>query len=151
MGSSDLHSRFTAKNSPCIWMQAGVVRRRLCEIDYECTKCRFDRAMRRASDENSRLREQGLAPQGKRGRIVFWKDKLKELPPWKRPCLHHMKGRIEFKACTHEYYCGNCEFDQYFHDQYSVYAVVKPVDFLDIEGFKIPHGFYLHRDMPGCG
>ena len=56
-----------------------------------------------------------------------------------------MKGRIEFKACTHEYRCGNCEFDQFFHDQYSVHAVVRPVDFLDVEGFKIPHGFYLHR------
>jgi glycine cleavage system H lipoate-binding protein len=145
MGTSRLNSKTNAQNSPCIWMQAGVVRRRLCEIDYECTKCRFDRAMRRVSDENRQLQEQGLVPQGKRGRIVFWKDKLKEMPQWKRPCIHHMKGRIEFKACNQEYQCGNCEFDQYFHDQYSVYAVVKPVDFLDVDGFKVPHGFYLHR------
>jgi len=145
MGSSGIHKRLTTKTSPCIWMQAQVVRRRLCEADYQCTACRFDRAMRRVADENRHLREQGLLPKGKRGRIVFWKEKLKELPPWKRPCIHHMKERIEFKACNHEYRCGNCEFDQYFHDQYSVYAVVQPVDFLDIEGFKIPHGYYLHR------
>ena len=145
MKPNGLQHRIDKKISPCIWMQAQVVRRRLCEIDYECTACRFDRAMRRASDENRRLRERGLLPKGKRGRIVFWKEKLKELPVWKRPCIHHMKERIEFKACNQEYRCGNCEFDQYFHDQYSVYAVVKPVDFLDIEGFKIPHGYYLHR------
>jgi glycine cleavage system H lipoate-binding protein len=56
-----------------------------------------------------------------------------------------MKGRIDFRACTHEYRCGNCEFDQYFQDQYSVHAFVRPVDFLDVEGFKIPQGYYLHQ------
>jgi glycine cleavage system H lipoate-binding protein len=56
-----------------------------------------------------------------------------------------MKGRIDFRICTNEYRCGNCEFDQYFNDQFRVHAVVTPVDFLNIEGFRIPHGFYLHR------
>jgi len=56
-----------------------------------------------------------------------------------------MKGRINFRACTNEYLCGNCEFDQYFDDQYTVHAVVKPIDVMDIEGFKVPQGFYLHR------
>ena len=56
-----------------------------------------------------------------------------------------MKRRIGFRACTNEYLCGNCEFDQYFDDQYAVHAVVKPVDVLDIDGFKIPQGFYLHK------
>jgi glycine cleavage system H lipoate-binding protein len=145
MESSGYQNRLSDTNSPCIWMQAGVVNRRGCRIDYDCPACRFDRAMRRVSDENKKLMEQGTVLKRKRGKIVFWKEKLIELPPWKRPCLHHMKGRIEFKACTHEYRCGNCEFDQFFNDQYSVYAVVRPVDFLDVEGFKIPHGFYLHR------
>ncbi len=70
---------------------------------------------------------------------------MRELAAWKQPCLHHMKGRIDFRACTHDYQCGNCEFDQYFSDQYTVHAVVRPVDVLDIKGFKIPHGYYLHR------
>jgi glycine cleavage system H lipoate-binding protein len=56
-----------------------------------------------------------------------------------------MKGRIDFRACTHDYQCGNCDFDQYFSDQYTVYTVVRPVDVLDIKGFKVPHGYYLHR------
>jgi glycine cleavage system H lipoate-binding protein len=55
-----------------------------------------------------------------------------------------MKGRIEFKVCTHDYKCANCDFDQYFNDQYSVHAVVSPVDVLDIEGFKVPQGYYFH-------
>ena len=131
--------------APCIWMQAGVVRHKFCDIDYQCEACRFDRALRRTARENSRLRQSGEIPQGKSGRIVYWKDRLRELPAWKQPCLHHMKGRIDFRACTHDYQCGNCEFDQYFSDQYTVHAVVRPVDVLDIKGFKIPHGYYLHR------
>ncbi len=129
---------------PCIWMQAGVVSKKLCRIDYQCTACAYDRAMRRTATENEQLKEKGRMPRGKRGRIVFWKDKLKELPAWKQPCLHHMIGHIEFRSCTHDYQCANCEFDQYFSDQFAVHAVVKPVDVLDIKGFKIPHGFYLH-------
>lgn len=88
---------------------------------------------------------QGKIPAGKKSKLIFWKDKLKERPLWKRPCLHHMKGRINFRACNRDYKCGDCEFDQYFNDQYTVYAVVRPVDFIDIEGFKIPYGFYLHK------
>jgi len=129
----------------CIWMQAGVVRRKLCEIDYHCEACRFDRAMRRTARENNQLRQKGEISKGKSGRIVYWKDRLRELPAWKQPCLHHMKGRIDFRACTHDYQCGNCEFDQYFSDQYTVHAVVRPVDVLDVKGFKLPHGYYLHR------
>jgi glycine cleavage system H lipoate-binding protein len=56
-----------------------------------------------------------------------------------------MKGQIEFRACNQDYRCGQCEFDQYFSDQYSVHAIVKPVDALDIEGFRVPQGYYLHR------
>ena len=130
---------------PCIWMQAGVVRHKPCRIDYHCEACRFDSAMRRMAAQNSHLRQEGKVLKGRRGKIVFWKDRLREFPSWKQPCLHHMKGRIDFRSCTHDYQCGNCEFDQYFSDQYTVHAVVKPVDVLDVKSFKIPHGYYLHR------
>ena len=128
----------------CIWMQANVVRRKSCKSDYNCTECRFDRVMKQVSRENARLRESGLSPKGKKGRIVSWKEQLKSRPLSKRPCIHHMKGRIEFRACTHEYRCGNCDFDQYFNDQFSVHAVVNPVHVLDIKGFQVPQGFYIH-------
>ena len=130
---------------PCIWKQAGVVRRRQCDIDYHCEACQFDRALRRTARENREIRQQGRKTTGKRGRIVFWQERFRERPAWKQPCLHHLKGRIEFRACTHDYQCGNCDFDQYFSDQYTVHAVVRPVDVLDIKGFKLPHGYYLHR------
>jgi len=129
----------------CLWMQAGVVRLKSCKSGYNCKECRFERAMRLTADENMRLKWSGRLPEGKRGKIIPWKDKLKTLPAAKRPCIHNMKGRIKFRTCTHEYQCSNCDFDQFFDDQYSVHAVVRPVNFLNIKGFTIPQGYYFHR------
>ena len=70
---------------------------------------------------------------------------MKALPPSQRPCLHHLKGRISFKPCTNDYACSRCEFDQYFDDEYTVHAVVRPVDVLEVDGVKVPQGYYLHR------
>lgn len=145
MKSTRLKDQPVDKANPCLWMQVGVVPHKFCDSNYNCSPCSFDRAMGRVALQNKKLKEQGKALKGKKGKIVFWKDRLKELLPSRRPCLHHMKGRIDFRACTHEYVCGNCEFDQYFQDQYTVHAFVRPVDFLDVEGFKIPQGYYLHQ------
>jgi glycine cleavage system H lipoate-binding protein len=134
----------TDGTSACFWMQAGVVRRKECRLDYQCQECRFDQAMRQAARKAAQARAAGKPLAGAPGKIVFWKDKLNERPPWQQPCVHHMKGQIDFKACTNEYRCDSCEFDQYFQDQFAVHAVVNPVDVLDVHGFKIPQGYYLH-------
>jgi len=130
---------------PCLWMQAGIVTHKLCGLDFECGACKFDRVMQRAARDNARLREQGSIVKGKRQKIVYWKDRLRELPASKRPCLHYMKRQVDFRPCSNDYHCSHCEFDQYFQDQYTVYAVVKPVDVLDVYGIRFPQGYYLHK------
>ncbi|MDY7034612.1 MAG: glycine cleavage system protein H [Thermodesulfobacteriota bacterium] len=145
MESIYVKTRSRSDSPSCIWMQAGVIRRKPCDRDYNCMECPFDRAMHRISNINRKLIAEGTRPLGKRGTIVSWKERLNTLPPAQRPCLHHMKGRIEFRSCLHEYRCGSCDFDQYFDDQYSVYTLVRPVKVLDVKGFKIPQGYYFHR------
>lgn len=133
------------ENTPaCLWMQAGVVKHKICFQEYSCTTCKFDRALRKAARENEVLQEQGMELKGKKGRLVFWQEKLKKQPLAKRPCIHHMKGNIDFKSCPKAYNCIDCEFDQYFQDQFKVYTVVKPVDFNDISGVSLPVGYYLY-------
>lgn len=141
----------TRSSGPCIWMQAGVVRTKMCRRAFDCTGCRFDRALRHLAEQNRKRSAAGSAVPGRRGRIVYWADKLKGLPAHRRPCLHHLKRRIEFRACTNDYLCSNCEFDQYFQDQYAVHAVLKPVDMADVQGIKIPQGVYLHRGHAWVG
>ncbi len=133
------------KDVSCLWAQAGLIQNKDCDVDYECAPCSFDVKMCRIAEENHKIRKRGEVPKGKNGNVIYWKDRLKELPLSRRPCIHHMKRRIEFRSCTNEYMCGDCQFDQYFHDHHAVYALVKPVDVLDIQGFKIPQGYYLHR------
>jgi len=133
------------ENTPvCLWMQAGVVKKKICHKDFFCTTCRFDRALNKVCYENEHLQKQGMVLTGKRGNLVFWKEKLKKQRLAKRPCIHHMKGHIDFKTCPKTYNCIDCEFDQYFHDQFKVYTVLKPVEFNDISGVSLPVGYYLH-------
>lgn len=139
-----LKRRPSSKPNNCLWMQAGIVKRKACSIEYNCVSCKFDRALCRVSEENRRLTETGKTPHGKRGEIIFWKNRLNEMPVSKRPCIHSMKGYIDFRICTHEYHCSDCEFDQYFQDQYTVHAVLKPVDVMTVDGINIPQGFYVH-------
>ena len=128
----------------CIWMQAGVVKRKTCRLNYECAQCNFDRALGRVAADNQIRRLQGERPPGRRGAIVSWQERLKQLPLRNRPCLHHLKARIAFRACTHDYLCGKCDFDQYFNDPYTVFAVVQPQAALDVHGIRLPQGYYLH-------
>ncbi|MCU0560425.1 MAG: hypothetical protein MUD16_09560 [Desulfobacterales bacterium] len=129
----------------CIWMQAGVVARKICRRDFACRDCAFDLALRRVVRENETRKRQGRPPAaGRRAAIVAWQERLNRLPLRRRPCLHHLKGRIGFRACTGDYLCGSCDFDQFFNDQYAVFAAVQPVSALNIHGVRLPQGVYLH-------
>ena len=133
------------KTASCIWEQAGIVRKKECNKNYFCAECHFDRVMKRAAKENREHRQDGIRPAGKRAKIISWKERLNSMPLAKKPCIHHMKGRIEFRPCTNEYRCSNCDFDQYFNDQFSVHAVIHPVSVLNVSGFNVPQGYYFHR------
>ncbi len=127
----------------CLWMQAGVVQKKYCHTDFSCTGCRFDRALNRVCRQNQRLLDQGQTPSGKKSFLMFWQDRLKKKPLSKRPCIHHMKGKISFKACPKAYHCIDCEFDQYFYDHFKVHAKMQPMDFETVNGVFLPAGYYL--------
>lgn len=129
----------------CLWVQAGVVAKKSCPRNFQCNTCPFDRALRLASRKNREMREQGKHTGKKSTAIIFWKDKLRQQPPARRPCVHYMKGQLGFRLCHQDYNCPQCEFDQYFYDQHTVYAVMRPVDLTDIGGVKLPRGYYLHK------
>ena len=128
----------------CLWTQAGVVLKKKCRKDFACTFCRFEKTMTRVCKNNELLKENGFMPKGQKAGFVYWTDRLLKMPVSKRPCIHHMKGHIDFKACTKAYHCIDCEFEQYFHDQFKVHTVLQPVNFEDIHGISLPGGYYLH-------
>ncbi len=129
--------------SPCIWTQAGIAGQE-CHLAHHCSLCSFNKEMVEMADENKELRKKGIVPSGEKGKVIHWKEKMEQLPPWKRPCVHHLRGEIEFRACTGEYRCRECEFNQFFEDEYTVHAFVKPVEMLKMDGIRFPQGYYLH-------
>lgn len=127
----------------CLWMQAGVVARKYCHADYACSTCRFDRALNRVCRQNQEQLDRNRPPTGKKGALMFWKDRLKTRSLARRPCIHHMKGKISFRACPRAYHCADCEFDQYFDDHFKVHAVIQPMHFQTVNGVLLPSGYYL--------
>lgn len=134
----------SGERSDCVWKQAGVVRRKECARGYQCRECVFDRALRRAARENRERKEDRTPGHGRRRSIILWQERLMERPQWQRPCIHHMKGHIEYRSCTNEYQCGPCDFNQYFLDQFTVHAAVLPVETFEVKGIKLPQGYYFH-------
>jgi glycine cleavage system H lipoate-binding protein len=128
----------------CLWMQAGVVKKKSCHSDFACNTCTFDKALNRVCTQNKEMKRIGMHLPTKQASLEFWQERLQKMPLSQRPCIHHMKGHIEFKNCPKAYHCIDCEFDQYFHDQFKVNAVLKPVEFNSIHGISLPTGFYLH-------
>ena len=137
-------TRIEKKHPACLWMQAGVVKKKKCASDFSCMTCRFDRSLTKVCLENEQLRKKGVIQNGKKGHLVFWTEKLGRQPLSKRPCIHHMKGHIDFKTCPKSYHCSDCEFDHYFFDQFKVYTKLEPVAFNRISGVSLPVGVYLH-------
>ena len=69
----------------------------------------------------------------------------KSSSPFSRPCIHSMKQRINFRPCFQDYQCTSCDFDQFFTDEFTVHTVTQPIGVMNIKGFKMPQGFYLHE------
>jgi glycine cleavage system H lipoate-binding protein len=121
----------TAKTAnPCLWMQAGVVKFKNCDNYYDCTGCKYDRAM-----------DQKVA----KGKQVSWQTAMKRRTDLDRVCRHSLTGRIEKRMCAYDYECGKCDFDQYFEDVWTVKAKSMPAEMQRVKGFDVPMGYYFHN------
>ncbi|MEJ2024117.1 MAG: hypothetical protein P8Y00_03715, partial [Deltaproteobacteria bacterium] len=67
MSGISMKTQTAGNENDCVWMQAGVVKKKDCRQGYRCKDCVFDKALRNAVRD-------------KRGGIVSWKDRLRERP-----------------------------------------------------------------------
>jgi len=85
--------------TPCIWMQAGIVKKRRCTRRYECFRgCDFHEAMMKIE----RFRNDP--------RIKPYIDKVYSLLG-KNQCRYTMSGELSFRSCARLYNCASCELD----------------------------------------
>jgi len=91
--------------TPCIWMQAGIVKKRMCTYGYNCTRvCDFHAAMM----NKERFRNDP--------RIKPFIAKLYS-QLGKKQCRYVMSGQISHRSCAQLFDCPNCEFDQTMQDE----------------------------------
>jgi CheY-like chemotaxis protein len=91
--------------TPCIWMQAGIVNKRMCTYGYNCTKvCDFHVQMM----NKERFRNDP--------RIKPFIAKLYS-QLGKKQCRYVMSGQISHRSCSQLFDCPNCEFDQTMQEE----------------------------------
>lgn len=86
--------------NPCIWMQAGIVQKRMCTYGYNCTRiCDFHVQMMNKERFRNDPRIKPF--------IVKLYSQL-----GKKQCRYVMSGQISHRSCSQLFDCPNCEFDQ---------------------------------------
>ncbi len=51
----------------CVWMEAGVIDYKICDNNYDCNTCKFDRSMKQTADSKSRPPESRPDTTGQKG------------------------------------------------------------------------------------
>lgn len=121
---------------PCVWMEAGVVSRKLCDNNFDCPTCAYDQAMRVKA-----ARRKGAAEDPFAG---TWVEKMMQLPASQRRCRYMLTGQVVRKLCPNAYECGSCSFDQMMQERRQ--AEVLPIRKKSpVAGLEIPEGIYLHE------
>ena len=129
----------------CIWMKAKVVDFKLCDRNYDCINCTFDKSMAKIVAENRKKRELGLAPKTKRDRMRSWRENFNALDAGQRRCRHMLSGRVDYKICPNAFECHQCEFDQLIENELTHLDPISPVILTNVSGYSLAGGYYYHR------
>jgi CheY-like chemotaxis protein len=91
--------------APCIWMQAGIVKKRACTLGYQCQRmCKFHAQLM----EKEKFRDDP--------RIQPYLEKL-NAQSGRYQCRYTMSGEISARSCSQLYQCENCELHQTIQDE----------------------------------
>ncbi|MBW1923886.1 MAG: glycine cleavage system protein H [Deltaproteobacteria bacterium] len=95
-------SKMQSPDARCVWMKAGIVNFRMCDHDFDCLNCPFDRSMRAAMDAQTPLAASG--PQ--RG----WAQEMRSATAGRRkPCVYFLAGdKGAPEDCARDYQCDDC-------------------------------------------
>ena len=129
----------------CIWMKAGAVSFKLCDRNYDCINCSFDKSMAKIVSENREKRSAGLELKTKKDRIKSWREHFNELDASQRQCRHMLSGRVAYKICPNAFQCHKCEFDELIENEVTALDPISPVTLTSVSGYAVADGYYYHR------
>jgi len=123
---------FNFSQKECVWMKAKVVPVKYCDNAFDCTTCKFDKAMVK------KMAQQMPAAQ--------WNDRMFGLPAEDRRCRHALTGNAPpNKLCQNSFECGTCPYDQMLEDTSQVdHTLFGPPQYLNAHGYLVPRDYYIH-------
>jgi glycine cleavage system H lipoate-binding protein len=128
----------------CVWMEAGVVSYKLCDNNYDCPTCVYDRAMQSKVARQKEVSVPRTTEQAPDRLDATWVDKMMRLPASRRKCRYMITGEVDRKLCPNAYECGSCAFDQMM--QARIQAEPIPVAAKSYEGgFELASEMYYHE------
>lgn len=129
---------FQVLENECIWMKAGVINFKTCDMAYDCNDCAFDKGMRRAMGVCRNDKTADVAPE-------WVKHLKKKFRGAERPCRHSLTGRVEApKICTLNYECYHCAYDQMLEDTDLHHLIHRPQT-VTTGGFLMARDYYYHH------
>lgn len=118
----------------CIWMDAGVVNFKLCESDFDCRSCQFDRTMTESATRLLSRRQQAGKPAAPKAKTVPWENKMRQHFGERRKC-QFMKSNL----------CHQCSFDELLEEQFDFFLAPEKPQVHEVFGIQVPISNFLHR------
>ncbi len=118
----------------CIWMDAGVVQFKLCDKDFDCRSCQFDRAMTESSSRQPAQRPQTCVAMAQKAGKASWEAKMHQRFGERRNCPF-MKSNL----------CHQCSFDELLDEQFDFFLAPEKPRVHEVFGIRVPTSNFLHR------
>jgi len=119
---------------PCIWMEAGVIDYKICNHDFDCLSCDFDRAMTETATGNLARLKADQPTVGKKAQGAPWEEKMRERFGKEQKC-QLMMSRL----------CHQCSFDELLEDQFDFFVAPERPKVQEVYGIVVPTSSFLHR------
>ena len=127
--------RVIESKKSCIWADAGVIQFKLCDSDFDCQHCEFDRAMTESAIKLlARRRQLAGEVTEKKAEKVPWENKMHQRFGERRKC-HLMNSSL----------CHECSFDELLEEQFDFFLAPEKPRLHEVFGVQVPISNFLHR------
>src|SRR3974390_967793 len=100
----------------CIWVDAGVIQFKLCDSNFDCQSCEFDRAMTESALKQLARRQSVKKPAAQAVKTTPWENKMHQRFGERRKC-QFIQSNL----------CHQCSFDELLEEQFDFFlAPEKP-------------------------
>jgi len=115
-------------------MDAGVIQFKLCDSDFDCLSCQFDRAMTESATRQLARLLLVRKPAVQKAKTLPWENKMRQRFGERRKCPF-MKSNI----------CHQCSFDELLEEQFDFFLAPEKPRVHEVFGIQVPTSNFLHR------